>query len=71
MKKYNTEYNFLWIAKKLCLEVLEQNGIFLFGLKWGEGKVGDMFGIPRKARIGGLNWADKNPKKAIKILKSL
>jgi len=35
MKNYETKENFLWIAKKLILEVWQTDDVYLFGLKWG------------------------------------
>jgi hypothetical protein len=61
--------NFREIAGKLNLEVHETiGGAVLFGLKWGESKVGQVLGISRKKQVEALNWADKNPKEALSIL---
>jgi hypothetical protein len=60
--------NFKQIAKILNLEVhIMTDEKTEFGLQWGEGKRGQLLGISRKRQIEALNWADKNPAKAIKI----
>ena len=64
------ENNFKEIAESsVIIEVHETpGGVFLFGLKWGEGRRARLLGFKRRNVIDALNWADKNPKVAMGLL---
>mgnify|MGYP001564616312 CR=1 FL=1 len=62
------EYLQKLIDAGIGFEVHDSPAAILFGLQWGQSKVARILGFKRKDVIAALNWADKNPKEAIKIL---
>ena len=52
----------------ILFEIHTTNKLYCFGLKWGQSKIARQLKFKKKDVIKALDWANNNPKIALKIL---